>query len=251
MSEISLPLVGPGGEGPLAWPDADEFRVVFLDAGNTLLFLDFEAMASVVRETGFPVEPAQIERAEYEARRLADRTYMEGGFDDASMLQQYFTWMLDATGISEGLIAGLVERLRQLHKESNLWRRPGAGVAHALKRIKFSGRKLAVISNSDGTCRAALARAGLLDHLDAVFDSSEVGFEKPDSGIFHVALGEMGARPGEALHMGDLEAIDVRGARRAGLVPVLADPFPPPHAVDFRVLRSVSELPAALGIVDS
>jgi len=248
MTEIALPVAGPAPEGPARWPDADEIRALCLDAGNTLLFLDFEAIATTVRETGFPIDASSIERAEYEARRLVDRAYMEGGFDDRSMWHQYFTWMLDAASVSASLVESLVERLREQHVEQNLWRRPGAGVAPALERVRASGRRIAVVSNSDGTCREALQRAGLLELIDAVIDSSEVGVEKPNSGIFHAALSELGVSAGEALHAGDLEAIDVRGARRAGLVPVLIDPYPAPGELDYRVVRSVSELPAALGL---
>jgi putative hydrolase of the HAD superfamily len=247
MGEILLPLAG-GGSGPAKWPRADEIEAVLLDAGNTLLFLDFEAIASAVRETRFPIEVSELERAEYEARRRADRLYLEGNLIDADMWKHYFTWMLEAAGLPEALLGDVLDRLRTKHRDHNLWRDTRPGIPEALGRIKASGRKLAVISNSDGTAREGLRRAGLLSHLDAVIDSFEVGIEKPDSGIFHLALGEISARPDQALYVGDLESIDVRGARRAGIMAVLVDPYPPPYEVDYAVLRSVTELPAALGI---
>jgi len=248
MTEILLPLAGGRGLGPEKWPNADEIQAVLLDAGNTLLFLDFEAIASAVREIRFPIETGALERGEYEARRKVDRLYFEGNFVDADMWGHYFTWMLEAAGVPEALLAELLEALRRRHREENLWRVTRPGIPEALARIKASGRKLAVISNSDGTAREALGRVGLTSYLDAVVDSHEVGIEKPDSGIFHIGLGELGVRADQALYMGDLESIDVRGARRSGIMPVLVDPYPPPHQVDYRVLRSVTELPAALGI---
>jgi putative hydrolase of the HAD superfamily len=50
-----------------------------------------------------------------------------------------------------------------------------------------------------------------------------VGKEKPDPGIFHVALERVGAEAAEAMHVGDLVPTDVWGARAAGITPVLID----------------------------
>ena len=51
-----------------------------------------------------------------------------------------------------------------------------------------------------------------------------VGVEKPDPEIFRIALRRAGVEAAEAVHVGDLYAVDVVGARRAGLEPVLLDP---------------------------
>ena len=107
---------------------------------------------------------------------------------------------------------------------------------------------MAVISNSDGSCRELLRRLELVSFCHAVYDSAELGGEKPDERIFQIVLRDLTVEPEQALFMGDLEAIDVLGARRAGILPVLADPHPREIAVDFPVLRGVSELPDALEI---
>ncbi|MFQ5789992.1 MAG: HAD family hydrolase [Acidobacteriota bacterium] len=230
------------------WAAPEQIQTVFLDAGNTLVFLDFDAIADAIRQEGVSLGVPRLERAEYEARRRVDRHYMKGGFSDIGMWAHYFTWLLESAGVPEDTIRPVLERLRSEHEESNLWRRSRPEISRALERLKASGRTLAVISNSDGTCRALLLRLGLLPYLDAVYDSAEVGVEKPHAGIFLRALEELRARPGETLHMGDLEAIDVLGARRVEILPVLVDPFPDGRRNDFPVLKSVAELPGALGI---
>jgi len=237
------------------WADPESIRAVFLDAGNTLVFLDLEVIAESIRESGIPLmssapsDPLSgLVRAEYEARRRADRQYRQGRERDETMWTRYFTWMLEGDGVPAAAIPGIVERLRRRHAESNLWSTTRPELRTALERLRTSGRRLAVISNSDGTCREILRRLGLLSYLDAVYDSTEVGVEKPDTAIFKRALKELGLRPGETLHVGDLEAVDVLGARRTGIFPALVDPFPTPRSRDFLVLRSVAELPAALEI---
>jgi HAD superfamily hydrolase (TIGR01549 family) len=229
------------------WVDPHQLRAIFLDAGNTLVFLDYQAIADTVRESGFSTDAPRLERAEYEARRRVDKKYLEGGFSDAGMWKSYFGWMMEGAGVPASLFPEILERLRKQHGESNLWRCTKPEVHEAMARLRGSGRALAVISNSDGSCRELLRRLDLLSFFDAVFDSAELGVEKPDERIFQIALQDLNVQPKEALYMGDLEAIDVLGAQRSGILPVLADPYPRGKA-DYPVLRGVSELPQALGI---
>jgi len=67
-------------------------------------------------------------------------------------------------------------------------------------------------------------RAGLRDLVDHVVDSHVVGHEKPDPAIFEHALVLSGAERARTVHVGDMYAADVCGARSAGLSAVLLDP---------------------------
>src|SRR5690242_12870115 len=53
--------------------------------------------------------------------------------------------------------------------------------------------------------------------------SSDLGFQKPNSGIFKVALERMQVEPAKAWHVGDSYRADVVGARRVGINGVLID----------------------------
>jgi putative hydrolase of the HAD superfamily len=64
---------------------------------------------------------------------------------------------------------------------------------------------------------------GLASAFDLMIDSTEVGVEKPDGGIFALTLQRLGVAPGAALHVGDFFHIDVVGARAAGLHAWLID----------------------------
>ena len=90
----------------------------------------------------------------------------------------------------------------------------------ALELLEFCrglGLKTAIVSNADAeVLNAVLARTGLRDRVDLVVISDEVGTLKPDPRIFEAALSGLGVGPGEAMMVGD-QAIDVEGARRAGL----------------------------------
>jgi putative hydrolase of the HAD superfamily len=124
-------------------------------------------------------------------------------------------------GVTDAHLAG--DRIQRGYA---LWNHPIDGVSDTIGRLKQEGVRLAVVSNSDGTVRASLSRAGLLDLFEFVIDSHEVGASKPDPAIFHAALDRMGLTPSDAWYVGDSVFHDVRGARAAGLVhAVLVDPY--------------------------
>jgi FMN phosphatase YigB (HAD superfamily) len=66
--------------------------------------------------------------------------------------------------------------------------------------------------------REVLKRHGLYEFFEVTVFSNEFGYAKPDPRIFAHTLTELGGiAPRQALHVGDLEELDVEGARRAGL----------------------------------
>ena len=99
--------------------------------------------------------------------------------------------------------------------------RPYDGALELLSFCRRLGLKTGLISDADSELlRTILARYGLLDLLDAVVISDEVGFLKPDEDIFHVALSAVGCRPEEALMIGD-SLRDLAGARKVGMAVAL------------------------------
>jgi len=93
-----------------------------------------------------------------------------------------------------------------------------------LDTLRSAGLALGVITNGDAAeQRRKLATVGLADRFDAVVISGEVGAAKPDAAIFAHACGLLGARPDEALHVGDRLDLDARAAAAAGLTGVWLD----------------------------
>jgi FMN phosphatase YigB (HAD superfamily) len=94
------------------------------------------------------------------------------------------------------------------------------GVAAAIEQLARRYR-LGLICNTGYTggrvLRQVLERHDLARYFQALTFSNEFGYLKPDPRIFHHTLEQLGARPGEALHVGDMEELDIEGARAAGL----------------------------------
>jgi putative hydrolase of the HAD superfamily len=72
---------------------------------------------------------------------------------------------------------------------------------------------------------------------------------KPDPRIFTIALDAMAIDADRAWYVGDMPAIDVVGARRAGLRPVLMDPLGLHHDADYDRVGSLADLAARLAAV--
>ena len=101
---------------------------------------------------------------------------------------------------------------------------------------------MAVVSNSDGSVRESLGRAGFDGLFEFVVDSHEVGASKPDPAIFMHALERIEVDASRAWYVGDSAFHDVGGAAAVGLASVLVDPLGLALHHPLRI-ASVAELP--------
>jgi HAD superfamily hydrolase (TIGR01509 family) len=136
----------------------------------------------------------------------------------------YFDLILTQAGVtlSSATNAALMT-LKAFHDRECTWDVVAADAVDTLRRLRASGLRIVIVSNTNGTLRRMFDRVGLGPHIDLLIDSSEEGVEKPDPRLFEIALVRSGADPASTIHLGDLYEIDVVGARRAGLPAVQLD----------------------------
>jgi putative hydrolase of the HAD superfamily len=78
--------------------------------------------------------------------------------------------------------------------------------------------KLGLVTNGPSrTQRPKIEQFQLIDYLDLLIVSEEVGVAKPDPAIFAIALSQLGVTASEALFVGDSPEFDLRGAAAAGI----------------------------------
>jgi putative hydrolase of the HAD superfamily len=185
------------------------------DAGGTLILQDPVELGA---RLGLLIDPEKAHRAHYQAMaEYSDLRIAGEGADWDWWLERYFTLL----EVSDPHLAG--ERMQRGYA---LWNHPLEGVAASIERLGEDGVRVAVVSNSDGSVRDSLGRAGLLELFEFVIDSHEVGVSKPEPGIFLAALGRMGLDPADAWYIGDSLFHDVNGAKAAGLArAILVDPY--------------------------
>ena len=118
------------------------------------------------------------------------------------------------------------------------------GALEVLAALKSAGIRRGLVCDTGFTpgtvVRELLADNGLLEFLEVLCFSDEVGVPKPGAEIFDKALAELGVRPPEAIHIGDLKRTDIAGAHNVGM-----------HAVRFRgVHDDRSDFPEARVAID-
>ena len=201
-------------------------RAILFDAGNTLILMNYRAIADYLGGRGWAVTAEQVEEAELLARVRLDRDLGAGVSTESTDTHgRYLRYVLGHLGIADADEVQEIARWRRGYNlPVGLWDRADPTATAALRRVKAAGLVTGVISNSNGSVQRILEDTGLARHLDFVIDSSRVGVEKPDPRIFQLALERARVPADAAVYVGDLYSIDVLWARRAGLDAVLLDP---------------------------
>jgi HAD superfamily hydrolase (TIGR01549 family) len=193
-------------------------RAVLFDAGNTLIFLDYERMALGVGTTlGLPLTGEGLAAHAAEAASAMEASSGTDGDRAAVYLEALFR----LAGVPATRMGEVRDCLWRMHRDRHLWCSVHEHTRDALARLRAAGLRLGIVSNSDGRVDQALSAAGLREYFDVVIDSSVFGTEKPDPAIFRAALDALEVAPEEALYVGDLYDVDIVGARAAGMEGVL------------------------------
>jgi len=118
-----------------------------------------------------------------------------------------------------------------------------------LSLLRNSGCSIGIVSNTEATLtRYDLSKYPILYSVDTLLLSSEIGFKKPDSEIFEIALAQLNADPEFTVFIGDNLTDDVQGASDAGLRSIFLTEkpakLPPELSVRGTVLPSFPSLEA-------
>ncbi|MBI3782007.1 MAG: HAD family hydrolase [Deltaproteobacteria bacterium] len=224
-----------------------EVTTVLFDVGNTLQHLDHAFIAARICERSHKVGVGDVMTAELAAKRAIDALFHgNNGGNDTTRQRGYFETIMDTLSVPAEAAARVVEDLHAENAQRMLWRVMHPETPRVLSELRDRGFKLGVVSNSDGRVAQSLATSGIADSFAVIVDSHVVGVEKPKPRIFEIALAGCGSSPVESVYIGDIYEIDVRGARAAGLHPVLLDPLDHYTDADCLRLRSLVDLLAQL-----
>lgn len=213
-------------------PTSQAIDAILFDFGGTLYEVSDEAFGSwkrLLREAGFPnVTPEEYYMALNRTRRdvldrrtakqvRAGRTPGMSGSD----WEAYNRRILENMGLTSDLISAdlchrLTDAMATVRRRYQLL--PGTR-----ETLEFLNRhfKLGLISNTLDDLKIYLEEDGILQYFDAIVLSCEVGYWKPDKGIFLRACKLTGVYPDRAVYVGDMPICDYDAAKRAGLHPIL------------------------------
>lgn len=203
-----------------------DIRAVLFDAGNTLTYLDLEWIAQSLTKDGWEIDESGLFYgqcvATYEASRLS---LLKKYATDSDRHIPYFERMLELAGIPADFTTECAEKLVAEHRRSILWRSVPDYVPETLSELHRRGYVLGVVSNTDGRLKSLLDSVDLTAHFRCIIDSALAGVEKPDPAIFERAVEAIELDAPHCVYVGDIFAVDIAGARQAGLKGVLIDPL--------------------------
>lgn len=218
-------------------------KAIFFDAGGTLLHLDSSCIRDLLRnKLNVDISLDKFQFAQSLAMSRVAELVAAGAGSTEQLKREFYTTLLPETGVSEEQLSDAVECTFSLAREEMLWRKTEEGTPQTLNDLKSAGYILGVISNSDGRIENAFKQAALSSYFDFFIDSFNFGVEKPDPAIFKLAIERAMVNPEQAVYVGDLYLVDVVGARNAGLIPILYDPFQLNRDPDCLTIRSITEL---------
>ncbi len=126
----------------------------------------------------------------------------------------------------------------------------GAGDVLGILAVRY---RLALICDTGYSPGSVLRRLmehhNLLGYFDYLYFSNEHGMSKPDARVFKRTLGQLGVKPREAAHVGDIQRTDIAGAQAAGMMAVHfvgANDRDAAHSTAEALVREFDELPATL-----
>jgi len=219
-------------------------RAVFLDAGGTLLWERVpreRIYAEAARRQGLDVTDDRMAQLMFRVHEESSRTptagfrYTERWF--AHFIERIF---VDELGLQPSeLDAVRAELFDRFADPATFEADPEAPALCDLVRELDLG--LGIVSNWSEALPRLLDGLGLAQRVDFVLVSALERLEKPDPRLFRRALERAGARPDEAVHLGDHPERDVRAAREAGLAAVLLDRSAAGPAGGVERVRSLGE----------
>jgi HAD superfamily hydrolase (TIGR01662 family) len=223
-------------------------EVVLLDAGGVFVLPDRARITGAFRRSEFDIDPDILHDAHYWAAARF-HTGLDVEADWTSCWQEYLQTYLEACGVPELDRDEVHRHVDSEFADAALWVDPVPGSREGLRRLADTGVRLGIVSNADGLMSARLAELdvcqvgpGLAVEVECVIDSGEIGVMKPDPRIFRVALDAMGVDAERVWYVGDMPAIDVVGARRAGIRPFVIDPLGLHADADYGSVRSLDDL---------
>ncbi len=212
-------------------------RCVTFDVGGTLIKpwpSVGHVYAEVAARHGLVVEPEALNR-QFASAWAEKRDFRYSITDWSQLVQQTFAG-LSADPPSEQLFNDIYSYFATAASWHIF-----EDVEPCLREIKGRGFKLGIISNWDHRLGPLLRELKLEAYFDSIIISGEVGSQKPEPEIFHVASAQLNTPPGSILHIGDSSSEDVTGARAAGLQAILLARGKP-----MATLPSLQALPALI-----
>ncbi|MGZ6492657.1 MAG: HAD family hydrolase [Actinomycetota bacterium] len=238
-------------------------QAVLFDFGHTLM--DFgrteealrgaysvirDRLATWVEDRAPPEIDELVERIAEEVDRMVERSYVQRRLEELDIIELFD----DAfTALGYKLPPELVREVVELDHDALVNSvRIEPETMETLEKLKADGLKLGLVSNVSQLpelLHRDIEAFGIAKLLDGVAFSSEIGVRKPRPQIFEHVLDAIGAKPTDAVFVGDRLVDDIAGAQAVGMRAVLTRQYrqeEPDSIIPDGVIGHITELPSLL-----
>ncbi len=191
---------------------------VFFDVDFTLIYpgptFQGEGYHAFCAGHGIDIDPAKFAEAVAKAAPLLDGP--EDASYSADLFIAYTRHIIEQMGGSGPHVADCA---REIYDEWAACRHFQLydDVPDALRALAGAGLRIGLITNTQRCLQSFQSHFELQGLIAASISSFEHGYMKPHPSIFSAALARIGARPDEAVMVGDSVSQDVEGALGAGM----------------------------------
>ena len=213
---------------------------VLFDVGQTILSPDYVFMKNMLADFGVTTDFDALAKG----AALGREKFLRGKQGDR--WKEFFTFWLQYAGASAQNIPAMLKLIHEHHHRVHLWNYEEPTARETFAWLRAHNYRMAIISNADGKVERMLKHLALDHFFECIIDSQIVGVEKPAPAIFQLALERMQLPAHTCLYIGDNYDRDVVGARRAGLTPVLLDPYDVVAEQDVPRIKTLVELTTLL-----
>jgi FMN phosphatase YigB (HAD superfamily) len=209
----------------------DHPAAVLLDAGGVFVLPDPDRILGAFARAECTVRREVLADAHYRAAvRFGTHVDVEADWSEAWL--DYLQTYVAECGVPKDWREEAHRHIDSEFADAALWVEPVPTSREGLQALADTGVRLGIVSNADGLMAQRLAQLELCQvgpgvgvEVECVVDSGNVGVMKPDPRIFEAAVDLLGLQVEQVWYVGDMPAIDVVGARRAGIRPFLMDPL--------------------------
>jgi putative hydrolase of the HAD superfamily len=221
-----------------------DFQAVLFDAGGIFVLPDPTVLGPLLAYYGGTTDVDAHVRAHYAA--MAVKSHAGSAERDWSSYNLEYVDRIGVPAEAASKAAATLGRTRNAW----IWRWPIVDSVETLRTLHKRDVPIGVVSNASGQIEEVLHDSAVCQvgegpgvPVRVIIDSEVVGVVKPDPAIFDFALPHFeGIDRSDIAYVGDSVAMDVAGARAAGLHPILLDPYDDHAGADFDRIEKLSDL---------
>lgn len=187
---------------------------VFFDLFYTLVTPSYNASKNENEVLGFTIE-------EWESYVEDEELYIKRSTGQEKDPKKIIESIIEKFKIDAA--EGQIEEILNLRKErfKNILTNVDRTILETISDLKKAGKKICLVSNADTIDVMYWDKSPLCKLFDDTIFSYEVGYLKPQTEIYELALKRMNAKPEKSVFIGDGGSDEMKGAKQMGINTIL------------------------------